>query len=104
MGDCLSSCILSDALLHPADAVRRGDTGTSAVLQALSLRNAMSMFYKIKNFKTCATFCRRLLELNPSAQVRIGSHEERPALHHALLPTPVYLLFVACGCSIVRSP
>lgn len=37
--------------------------------QALSLRNAMSTFYKIKNFKTCATFCRRLLELNPSAQV-----------------------------------
>lgn len=29
----------------------------------------MSTFYKIKNFKTCATFCRRLLELNPSAQV-----------------------------------
>lgn len=38
-------------------------------VQALSLRNAMSTFYKIKNYKTCATFCRRLLELNPSAQV-----------------------------------
>jgi len=31
----------------------------------LSLRAAMSTFYKMKNFQTAATFCRRLLELNP---------------------------------------
>ena len=36
---------------------------------ALSLRSAMSIFFKLKNFATCATFCRRLLELNPGAKV-----------------------------------
>mmetsp|Transcript_18514 Transcript_18514/g.51859 ORF Transcript_18514/g.51859 Transcript_18514/m.51859 type:complete len:1226 (-) Transcript_18514:342-4019(-) len=34
---------------------------------ALSLRSAMTIFFKIKNFSTCSTFCRRLLELNPAA-------------------------------------
>ena len=40
------------------------------VHQALSLRSAMSIFFKLKNFATCATFCRRLLELNPGAKAR----------------------------------
>lgn len=31
----------------------------------LSLRSAMTFFFKLKNFNTCATFCRRLLELQP---------------------------------------
>lgn len=37
---------------------------------ALSLRSAMTIFFKLKNFATCATFCRRLLELNPGQKVR----------------------------------
>ena len=41
------------------------------VHQALSLRSAMFIFFKLKNFATTATFCRRLLELNPSAKVKI---------------------------------
>ena len=36
---------------------------------ALSLRSAMSTFFKLKNFATCATFCRRLLELQPDEKV-----------------------------------
>ena len=49
------------------------------VHQALSLRSAMFIFFKLKNFATTATFCRRLLELNPSAKVHptnleCGSH------------------------------
>ena len=40
------------------------------VHQALSLRSAMSIFFKLKNYGTCATFCRRLLELNPGAKVQ----------------------------------
>ena len=39
------------------------------VHQALSLRSAMFIFFKLRNFATTATFCRRLLELNPSAKV-----------------------------------
>lgn len=36
---------------------------------SLSLRSAMSIFYKMKNYNTAATFCRRLLELNPPAKI-----------------------------------
>lgn len=36
---------------------------------SLSLRSAMSVFFKLKNFATAANFCRRLLELNPPANV-----------------------------------
>ena len=36
---------------------------------ALSLRSAMSLFFKLKNFGTCASFCRRLLELQPDEKV-----------------------------------
>ncbi|KAL4423494.1 hypothetical protein ABPG77_003627 [Micractinium sp. CCAP 211/92] len=36
---------------------------------ALSLRSAMSIFFKIKNYNTCSTFCRRLLELQPDEKM-----------------------------------
>lgn len=36
---------------------------------ALSLRSAMSIFFKLKQYNTCATFCRRLLELQPDEKV-----------------------------------
>jgi coatomer protein complex subunit alpha (xenin) len=35
----------------------------------LSLQSAMSINYKLKNFNSAATFCRRLLELNPPPTV-----------------------------------
>ena len=35
----------------------------------LALRSAMSIFFKLKNFNTCATFCRRMLELQPDEKV-----------------------------------
>lgn len=36
---------------------------------SLSLRSAMSLFFKLKNYNTAAGFCRRLLELNPPLKV-----------------------------------
>lgn len=36
---------------------------------ALSLRSAMTVFFKHGNRATCATFCRRLLELNPGPKI-----------------------------------
>jgi len=39
---------------------------------ALSLRSAMTIFFKLKNLATCAHFCRRLLELNPGQKVGPG--------------------------------
>ena len=39
------------------------------VHQILTLRTAVNMFFKLKNFKTAASFARRLLELGPRAEV-----------------------------------
>lgn len=50
------------------------------VHQCLSLRSAMFIFFKMKNFATTATFCRRLLELNPPAKV-LPSLQNQPPLH-----------------------
>ncbi|KIY93966.1 Coatomer subunit alpha [Monoraphidium neglectum] len=36
---------------------------------ALSLRSAMAIFFKLRNFATAATFARRLLELNPGQKM-----------------------------------
>jgi hypothetical protein len=32
----------------------------------------MTTFFKLKNFNTCSTFCRRLLELQPDEKVGGG--------------------------------
>lgn len=39
------------------------------VHQILTLRTALNMFFKLKNFKTAASLARRLLELGPSNEV-----------------------------------
>uniref|UniRef100_U5EW24 Coatomer subunit alpha n=1 Tax=Corethrella appendiculata TaxID=1370023 RepID=U5EW24_9DIPT len=39
------------------------------VHQILTLRTALNMFYKLKNYKTAASFARRLLELGPRPEV-----------------------------------
>lgn len=36
---------------------------------ALALRSAMVIFAKLKNYNSCATFCRRMLELNSTQKV-----------------------------------
>jgi coatomer protein complex subunit alpha (xenin) len=41
---------------------------------ALSLRSAMSIFFKLRQYNTCASFCRRLLELQPDEKVGSGCH------------------------------
>lgn len=50
----------------------------------LVLRTALNLFFKLKNFKTAATFARRLLELGPkpevAQQVRAQSREELQAM------------------------
>mmetsp|Transcript_11360 Transcript_11360/g.13438 ORF Transcript_11360/g.13438 Transcript_11360/m.13438 type:complete len:1222 (-) Transcript_11360:338-4003(-) len=58
------------------DAIRQAELAayfTHCNLQpthlVLSLRSAMSIFFKLKNFDTAAVFCRRLLELQPAPAV-----------------------------------
>ena len=60
----------------PSDAKRAAELAayfTHAKLEpyhtALALRSAMSTFTKLKNYNTCATFCRRMLELNSTQKV-----------------------------------
>ena len=40
----------------------------------LTLRTALNLFFKLKNFKTAASFARRLLELGPNPQVAQQVH------------------------------
>uniref|UniRef100_A0A0R3S0K2 Coatomer subunit alpha n=1 Tax=Elaeophora elaphi TaxID=1147741 RepID=A0A0R3S0K2_9BILA len=40
-----------------------------SVHQILTLRTAVNLFFKLKQMKTCASFCKRLLELGPKAEV-----------------------------------
>jgi len=35
----------------------------------LTLRTAVNLFFKLKNFKTAASFARRLLELGPKPEI-----------------------------------
>ena len=39
------------------------------VHQILTLRTALNLFFKLKNFKTAGSFARRLLELGPKPEV-----------------------------------
>ena len=51
----------------------------------LSLRSAMTQFYKLENFATAAIFARRLLEMNAPAKARVPAWLllRRPPLGHA---------------------
>jgi len=43
----------------------------------LTLRTALNLFFKLKNYKTAASFARRLLELGPNPQVAQQVERER---------------------------
>ncbi|CAG5014072.1 unnamed protein product [Parnassius apollo] len=61
------------------------------VHQILTLRTALNMFYKLKNFRTAASFARRLLELGPRPEVAqqarkiLQACEKTPTDEHQLL-------------------
>jgi hypothetical protein len=66
----------------------------------LSLRSAMTQFYKLENFATAAIFARRLLEMNAPAKAR--ARAQAPATHrcpyHRRALCPVH------ACSVARLP
>lgn len=39
------------------------------VHQILTLRTAVNLFFKLKQMKTCASFCKRLLELGELSKI-----------------------------------
>jgi len=57
----------------------------------LTLRTALNLFYKLKNFKTAASFARRLLELGPKQEVAAQTRkilqacDKNPVDSHKLL-------------------
>lgn len=61
-----------------------------AVHQILTLRTALNMFFKLKNYKTASSFARRLLELGPRPDVAqqarkiLQACELEPADEHKL--------------------
>ncbi|XP_063834557.1 coatomer subunit alpha [Ostrinia nubilalis] len=61
------------------------------VHQILTLRTALNMFFKLKNFRTAASFARRLLELGPRPEVAqqarkiLQACEKTPTDEHQLL-------------------
>lgn len=74
------------------------------VHQILTLRTALNMFFKLKNYKTAASFARRLLELGPrpdvAQQVRkiLQACEVNPVDEHQL-NYEEYNPFNICGIS-----
>lgn len=61
-----------------------------SVHQILTLRTALNMFFKLKNYKTAASFARRLLELGPrndtaqQARKMLQACEAQPTDEHQL--------------------
>ncbi|XP_063980334.1 coatomer subunit alpha [Diachasmimorpha longicaudata] len=61
------------------------------VHQILTLRTAVNMFFKLKNYKTAGSFARRLLELGPRAEVAqqvrkiLQACDKNPVDEHQLL-------------------
>lgn len=70
-------CELRRKELREGDAARAAELAAyfthcnlQPVHSALSLRSAMTAFFKLRNLATCAHFARRLLELSPGEKVR----------------------------------
>jgi coatomer protein complex subunit alpha (xenin) len=75
-----------------------------SVHSLLTLRTALNLFYKIKNFKTAASFARRLLELGPKPDIANNTRKILQACDKN--PTDTYKLqydeynpFSICGTS-----
>ena len=73
---------------------------------SLSLRSAMSVFYKLKNFATAAGFARRLLELSPPAAVATQAKQllaacEKTPKDEVALAYDARNPFVTCAATLV---
>lgn len=65
----LPNATLDDKKRHCELAAYFSHCNLQPVHQILTLRTALNMFFKLKNFKTAASFARRLLELGPRPEV-----------------------------------
>jgi len=68
----------------------------------LSLRSAMTIHYKIKNFKTASSFARRLLELGPKEEIATQARKlqamcDKTPQDEAQLEYDEYNPFEICG-------
>lgn len=65
----LPNATLEDKKRHCEMAAYFSHCNLQPVHQILTLRTALNMFFKLKNFKTATSFARRLLELGPRPEV-----------------------------------
>lgn len=65
----LPNATIDDKKRHCELAAYFSHCNLQPVHQILTLRTALNMFFKLKNFKTAASFARRLLELGPRPEV-----------------------------------
>lgn len=65
----LPNATLDDKKRHCEMAAYFSHCNLQPVHQILTLRTALNMFFKLKNFKTAASFARRLLDLCPRPEV-----------------------------------
>ncbi|XP_065843949.1 coatomer subunit alpha-like [Oscarella lobularis] len=70
----------------------------------LALRTAQNLFYKVKNFKSCSSFARRLLELGPKPDMAQQSRKvlqvcEKTMTDEHKLQYDEYNPFTVCGIS-----
>lgn len=69
MRKTLPNATLEDKKRHCELAAYFSHCNLQPVHQILTLRTALNMFFKLRNFKTAASFARRLLELGPRPDV-----------------------------------
>lgn len=65
----LPNATIEDKKRHCEMAAYFSHCNLQPVHQILTLRTALNMFFKLKNYKTAASFARRLLELGPRPEV-----------------------------------
>lgn len=65
----LPNATIDDKKRHCEMAAYFSHCNLQPVHQILTLRTALNMFFKLKNFKTAASFARRLLEFGPRPEV-----------------------------------
>lgn len=65
----LPNATIEDKKRHCELAAYFSHCNLQPVHQILTLRTALNMFFKLKNYKTAASFARRLLELGPRPEV-----------------------------------
>ena len=70
-------------------------------LQVLTLRTALNLFFKLKNYKTAASFARRLLELGPRPEVAQQTRKVLQVGSCGMLVRYCVVWFILCSVGLI---